>query len=171
GAAAVDLAVTKYGRQPEALTAALGLSVVFSDDKAQAGQSVYFSEYAEKRATITIYRQSIGEVNELIKTAGLRDLLGLEDVAPVHLAHEVYHHLELKGLTPGTRRFQVRTHSIGPLRLHTGLPSLSEIAADRFAAGILALAVPPRALQFITIYSRNADYAWDLLGRLKALPD
>jgi hypothetical protein len=87
-------------------------------------------------------------------------LIGLADVAPVHLAHELYHHLEGQRLIPGTKAYRVETHRLGPIRFRTTLPSLSEIAADRFASVLLDLKIPSKALQFITLYRLNPNYAW-----------
>jgi hypothetical protein len=83
---------------------------------------------------------------------------------------ELYHHLESQRLVPATASFRIHTVNLGPLHLATGLPSLSEIAADRFAASLLGLTVPPRALAFIAIHALNSNYAWALLGRLQEPP-
>ena len=109
-------------------------------------------------------------MNRLIREHLLADLLGIEDVGSLHLTHELYHHLEGQKLVPGTAGFRIQTVNLGPLHLASGLPSLSEIAADRFAASLLGLTVPPRALTFIAIHALNSNYAWTLLGRLQELP-
>lgn len=82
----------------------------------------------------------------------------------------MYHHLEGQKLVPGTAGFRIQTVNLGPLHLSSGLPTLSEIAADRFATSPLGLTVPPRALTFIALHALNGNYAWTLLGRLRELP-
>jgi hypothetical protein len=171
GREAADQAVERYGREPEAMAAALRISVVRSEGLPQAGPMVHFSEYREKPPRITLYRRSMGEANLLIQEDHLEDLLGFADVEPMHLAHELYHHLEAKKLISGASRFRLESLRLGPLRFRTGLPSLSEIAADRFAMGVLKLRVPPKATQLITIYAHNPDYAWTFLTRLQSLPE
>jgi hypothetical protein len=110
------------------------------------------------------------EANRLLRENDLAGLLGIDDLVPVHLAHELYHHLDAKHLTSGTAGFRVTTLRLGPLRLRTGLPSLCEIAADRFALSLLGLKVPPKALTFVTIHAHNPDYAWQLMERLRGFP-
>jgi hypothetical protein len=73
-------------------------------------------------------------------------------------------------LTGGTAGFRIQTFGLGPLRLSTGLPSLCEIAADRFALVVLGLKVPPKVMQFITIHRHNSEYAWHLLEELQRIP-
>jgi hypothetical protein len=171
GRDAADQAMERYGQEPEAMAAVLRISVVRSEEQSQAGPMVHFSEYREKPPQITLYRRSMAEANQLIQDHQLEGLLGFADVEPMHLAHELYHHLEAKKLISGASRFRLESFRLGPLRFRTGLPSLREIAADRFAMGVLKLRVPPKATQLITIYAHNPDYAWTFLTRLRSLPE
>jgi len=171
GQEAADQATERYGRETEAMASVLRISVVRSEDQLQAGPVVHFSEYREKPPRITLYRPSMAEANRLIQENHLEDLLGFADVEPMHLAHELYHHLEAKKLISGASRFRLESFRLGPLRFRTGLPSLSEIAADRFAVGVLKLRVPPKAAHLITIYAHNPDYARSFLNRLQNLPE
>jgi hypothetical protein len=170
GESAAHLAKKEWGRHPKQIATALNLPIIKSADPAQTGKAVLFSEYGNKPPSIILHTHSISEVNRLIQEHVLADLLGIEDVGPVHLTHELYHHLEGQKLIPGTAGFRIQTLNLGPIHLASGLPSLSEIAADRFAASLLDLTVPPRALAFITIHALNSNYAWELLGRLQELP-
>lgn len=170
GETAAAVIVPRYGRDPEAIAQALQVPVCRSDEAAMTGRAVRFSEYGNRPPSITLYTESLGATNRLIREHGLAARLGLEDVAPVYLAHELYHHLEITRLTPGTAAFRLTTHRLGPLTFRTGLPSLCEIGADRFATTVLGLRVPPKILHFIITYNRNPDYAERLLARMEALP-
>ena len=170
GAGAAETAAQRYGRDPLSMAEALRIAVSRSDDSPRARSLVHFSEYREKPPEVTLYRRSIAEANQLIQEHGLEGLLGFADVEPIHLAHELYHHLETKKLIPGASRFRLETFRLGPIRFRTGLPSLSEIAADGFALRLLGLKVPPKAVQLLTIYAHNPDYAWSFLERLRGLP-
>ena len=169
GEAAAESVTEKWGRAPEEIAAALGVPVIRSGESAQAGPSVLFSEYRDRPPSIIMYPRSLEETNELIRAHGLEELLGLADVTPVHLTHELYHHLECKKLTPGTAGFRIETARLGPLHFRTRLPSLPEIAADRFSSGLLVLRVPVKAVEFVTLFRLNPDYAWRSLARLRAL--
>jgi hypothetical protein len=114
---------------------------------------------------------TLEQANRLIAEHHLEELLGVSDVVPVHLAHELYHHLEAQKLIPGTSPFRIENVNVGPLRTDTTLPSLCEIAADRFALALLGLRVPPRALQFVTIHAHNQALAVTRLERLKSVPE
>ena len=170
GRKAAEAAVVQYGREPEKMAAALQVSVKRSDEAPRAGKAILFSEYGDRPPAITLYAPSMEEVNASILENGLADLLGVSDVSRIHLVHELYHHLDARKLTPGTAGFRVPTLTLGPIRLTTGLPSLAEIAADRFASAVLRLKVPPKAFQFITIHRYNPDYAWKLLEDIKKYP-
>lgn len=170
GQAAAELAVMRWGRDPEGVAAAVHVPITRSDEPAQTGRAVLFSEYGNRPPSIILHVHSVAEANRLIRDHALDQLLGVADVGPVHLAHELYHHLEGHRLITGTSGFRLQTGRLGPIRFRTGLPSLSEIAADRFAASLLGFRVPPRALAFITIHALNSSYAWDLVGRLQELP-
>jgi len=170
GAGAAETAAQRYGRDPLSMAEALRIAVSRSDDSPQAGSMVHFSEYREKPPEVILYRRSMAEANQLIHEHDLEGLLGFADVEPIHLAHELCHHLETKNLIPGASRFRLETFRLGPIRFRTGLPSLSEIAADGFALKLLGLKVPPKAVQLLTIYAHNPDYAWSFLERLRGLP-
>jgi hypothetical protein len=170
GRTAAEIASERWGRRPEEIAAALGVPICRSDDPAQAGRSVLFSEYGNRPPSITLHVRSIDEANQSIEAYRLGELIGVTDVGPLHLTHELYHHLEGQKLTPGTAHFRIETWRLGPFHLQTGLPSLSEIAADRFAQGLLGLEVAPKAIEFITLFRLDPDYAWRQVERLRALP-
>ena len=170
GQAAAQRVISQYGRSPEEIAHSLQVRVTRTDAAMSAGKAVLFSEYGDRPPSVTLYSRSVEEANRLIRDNGLAETLGLEDVTPVHLAHELYHHLEAKKLTERASGYRVRTLSLGPIRLSTGLPSLAEIAADRFALAVLRLKVPPRAIHFITIHHRNQEYASHLLEELQRFP-
>jgi len=170
GQSAAQQVMSQYGRVPENIASSLQVRVNRNDAAILVGKAVLFSEYGDRPPAITIYTPPVEEANRLIGVNGLAEALGLDDVAPIHLAHELYHHLEAKKLTGGTAGYRIKTLSLGPIRIRTGLPSLSEIAADRFALALLRLRVPPKAVQFITIHHHNREYAWELLEEMKRFP-
>jgi hypothetical protein len=169
GQQAADHIIAAYGNDPEAIAAKLAVSIKYNPEPARGGTVLYLSEYFRRPPTITLHMHSLSEANLVIREHGLGETLGLDDISPVHLAHELYHHLEACNLITGTGGFQIETFRIGPLRLKSKLASVEEIAADRFAMAILGIKVPPGALKFLTIYEHNIDYAWDILRKLRTL--
>jgi hypothetical protein len=91
------------------------------------GTNRYFCEYISNRKTIKIYQPSV----ELwCKENGFT----YEDGLNVILCHEYFHYLETSKLGITSRRHLVPIVKIGNFRLGTtGIPSLSEIAANAFA--------------------------------------
>jgi hypothetical protein len=170
GQQAADSIKTQFGSVPDRIASALQVKVTWSDAQLQTGKAVLFSEYGDRPPCITLYSRSIHEANDLIRDHRLSESLGVADVTPVHLTHELYHHLEAKKLTEGTRSYRIPTLNWGPIHLKTGLPSLCEIAADRFAMALLKLKVPIKAIEFLTIYQYNSEYARQLLEEMKRLP-
>lgn len=170
GQAAAAMVTSRWGREPYEIARALGVPVSCETERARAGKLVLFSEYGDRPPSITLHMATLDEANRMIEEHHLEELLGIGDVAPVHLAHELYHHLDSQKLTPGTSPFRIENLRVGPLRTETTLPSLCEIAADRFAMALLRLRVPPRALQFLTIHAYNQALAVSQLERLRSLP-
>jgi hypothetical protein len=171
GHAAAEMVTAKWGRDPEGIAACLQIPITKSEQPARTGRAVLFSEYGNRPPSIILHMHSVGEANRLIHEHNLEGMLGVADVGPVHLAHELYHHLEGRRLTPGTAGFRIQTGRLGPFRFRTSLPSLSEIAADGFGGAVLGLTTPPKALSFLTIHALNSEYAWGLLQRLRSLPE
>ena len=88
------------------------------------GKAVLFSEYGERPPAITIYMRPVEQVNRPIRDNDLNGALGLDDVAPLHLAHELYHHLEAKKPTGGAAGHRISTLRSGPIRVQTRLHPL-----------------------------------------------
>jgi hypothetical protein len=170
GRQAAEATARQYGRDPVGVAAALGVAVSEDEDEAKAGTRVHLSEYGDRPPSILLHMASLRAAREMIDREGLAPLLGLSDPVPTHLAHELYHHLDAKRLTPGTKGFRITTLRLGPLNFDSGLPSLSEISADSFAQSLLNLASHPKVLHFLIIYQYNPEFAWQLLERLRSLP-
>ena len=116
GQSAAEMVAARWGRAPEEIAAALRLPITKSSAPARTGRSVLFSEYGNRPPTVILHMHSITEANRLIRAHAFDDLLGLADVGPVYLAHELYHHLESHRITEGTAGFRILTGRLGPLR-------------------------------------------------------
>ena len=88
GQAAAQKITSQHGRSPEEIAHSLQVRVTRTDAAMSAGKAVLFSEYGDRPPAVTLYTRSIDEANRLIRDNGLAGALGLEDVTPVHLAHE-----------------------------------------------------------------------------------
>ena len=91
------------------------------------GNTRYFCDYVSGEGIITIYRKSVALWAE-------SNGLSYEDSEELILAHEMFHYLESHRFGLASRRFLVPMLQIGKLRIgKTGIPALSEIAANAFA--------------------------------------
>ncbi len=167
--AAREVAVS-YGRDPERALEALGVKLVREESDGQFGHVIPLSVYQSKPPTITLQMSTIELVRQLILENRLADNLGLSDISPIQIAHELYHHLEAQKLTEGTSGFRRDIIRLGPIRWGTGFPSLSEVAADRFAVALLETKAHPKIIQAMLIHKHNADYAWQVRDQIRDYP-
>ena len=105
-----------------------GITIRWKDMDYVVGKRRYFCEYLSGRNLLKIYTQSVAlwcECNGFSYEEGLN----------VILCHEYFHYLEWHKIGMTSRRYQVPILKIGSLKLgQTGVPSLSEIAANAFAS-------------------------------------
>lgn len=104
-----------------------GFDVQEKDIDYVLGKRRYFCEYFSEEKLIKIYRKSM----ELwCQENGYE----YEDGCNLILCHEYFHHLEWHEIGLTSRRYLVPMIKIGPIQFgKTGVPSLSEIAANSFA--------------------------------------
>lgn len=102
----------------------------------------YFCEFFPKQKELTLYKKSVllwCEANSLSYEMGTE----------VILAHEYFHYLEWQNQNPASRLCTVSMFKIGKLKIgKTGIPALSEIAANAFSNTYYAH-IKPNAVQEI----------------------
>ena len=104
-----------------------GFTIQVKDMDYVLGDRRYFCEYFSEKKLIKIYRKSM----ELWCGENGYDY---EDGCNLILCHEYFHHLEWHEIGMTSRRHQVPMIKIGRFHLgKTGIPALSEIAANAFA--------------------------------------
>jgi hypothetical protein len=157
--AARDLRARLGAAEPAALSERLGVQVVWSDNPYVFGKIVQTSTYAQRARTVTVYTGSVEEMNRFLAAQGLIPILGISDVGPVYLAHELFHHLEEDSLGRAANLVQVTNFKLGPLVRRSGIGQLSEIAADAFAQTLLGLSFAPRLLDYLTVWIHNQEAA------------
>jgi hypothetical protein len=128
----------------------LGVEVKISDQRNEIDNIVFRSEYCASPPEIVIYNPSINALQEVLVHTGLTDLLALGSLVPVHVAHELFHHLENLKQDFISQRYKVATLRIGRWRLiESGIQVLSEIGAHCFAQVLLNLSWYPAVLDEI----------------------
>ncbi len=147
---------TRHGTSdPPVIAAQLGIRVIHSEEPCTYGNLVQASTYSPRIQTITLYTRAIDEMNRFLADHDLAAPLGVPDVRPVCLAHEIFHHLEETSLGRAAGLIRVVVFRWGPLTRKSGIAQLGEIAADAFAKRLLTLPVAPRLLDYLTIWIHN----------------
>ena len=145
-----------WGSDPMNVAAHCNVPVVLSEGDAGFGSTIVHAEYRMRPLSITLYLEAIRHLDRLVSEQGARARLGIEQTAPVFLAHELYHHFDCtRGGAPLSRQNRVRLFGIGPWNWTSGLSSLSEIAAGAFAQRLLGLPFHPKLLDFLSIQTLN----------------
>ena len=168
---AEELAAEQGARDPSSIAASLGIQVELSDETARYGNILQYAEYRSRPPRIKLYRKSMEGTNRLLEDPQVSEILGLSDIAPAFLAHELFHHLDnLPNRVPAKRVRQVVTMRVGPWRLHSGLVTAQEIAAGSFAQTLLRLPFHLKLLDLLAIYAERPARAAEWVGVLTA-PD
>lgn len=104
-----------------------GVTILKKDIDYVLGNQRYFCEFMSQQNVIKIYEKSVAlwcKENDLEYEEGLNMIL----------CHEYFHYLEWNVIGQTSKRHQVYMVKIGPFHFgSTGVPSLSEIAANAFA--------------------------------------
>jgi hypothetical protein len=117
----------------------LGVDLKISEEVNEIGNIVLRSEYYAEPPRIVIYRSSIRGLEEFIKRFGLTDAVAPGLLIPIHVAHELFHHIEYLRKDPLSQRTTVTTLRFGPWRLKSGVRALSEIGAHAFVQAWFSL--------------------------------
>ncbi len=155
-----ELAREQGTRDPYVLAERLGIQVDVSDETARYGNVLQYAEYRSRPLRIKLYRKSMEGSNRLLEDSRVSEILGISDIAPAFLAHEMFHHLDnLPDRLPAKRVRQVVTMRVGPWRLRSGLVSAPEIAAGSFAQVLLGLPFHLKLLDLLAIYAESPTRA------------
>ena len=132
------------------------------------GTTVVYAEYTERPPEIRLFLPAIRALNRCLTDSELCRAMGLADVAPVFLAHELYHHLDcLRDSDRLVARHRVPLLRLGPVHWTTGLASLPEIAAGAFAQHLLGLRYHPKILDLITLFHADPRAALRMVESLQ----
>jgi hypothetical protein len=111
----------------------MGVKVEISDQKDEIGNMVIRGEYYAEPPRIVIFEQPIKVIYDLMERVGLSNLLGSDLLIPIHVLHELFHHLESLRKDRLSECYSVTTFGLGPLRLKSSVRVLTEIGAHAFA--------------------------------------
>jgi hypothetical protein len=151
------VAAEYVGRDPGELASGLGARVVYSDSQHEVAGCIVRSEYDSGKRAITVYTPSIAEIEQLLADTSIpsmltrcsgRTRLNSSSIAQIHIAHELFHHLEATQIGCTDERLPpVVFRRLGRIRI--GLRRVRgcrEIAAHMFAKELLNLPFLPNLI-------------------------
>lgn len=127
------------------------------------------AEYYSGQRTITIYRKSIAQVKAYLDRAWPGLGWTEEGIAAIHLAHELFHHLEAIRIGLINEKFpKVLTFQLGPWKTFTSVRRLREIAAHKFTMEFLKLPFLPNLIDYLILVGQGKLKEAELTNGLRA---
>jgi hypothetical protein len=151
---------------PCQIAAQLGLSIVLVSQENLICNLLIRSEYIHPK-TIKIYEKSIEQLKLAIANMGLEELFPLENVFNIHVAHEIFHHLEKTRIGVLSEKHCIEVFRLGPIRFKIRILALSEIAAHTFAKALTGVKAPPNILDYI-VKKDGLNELLDDLSKIKS---
>ena len=156
------------GVAPAVVAERNAVPVVKVNETHDYGTTVVYAEYTERPLRIRLFLPALRAFNRYLTDPELHRAIGLTDVTPVFLAHELYHHLDcLRDTDRLVARHRVPLLRLGPVRWTSGLASLPEIAAGAFAQHLLGLRYHPKILDLITLFHADRRAALRMTESLR----
>ena len=164
-----EAARREWSGEPALAAQRLGVAVEVTAASGDYGSTLLFAAYRTRPPAIVLYQPAIAWLGAQLATHNLDRALGIADPLPVFLAHELYHHLDLRRAEePAFRRYRPTIVTVGRWRWTARLPALTEIAAGSFAQALLGLDWHPRLLDLISIAAARPAAAPSLRAAVDA---
>jgi hypothetical protein len=113
--------------------------------------------------------KNIRKAEELVKNENLNLLLDGVKIEDVLIAHEMFHFIEDNNKEIYTRAAKIMLWRLGPIKYHSGLVALGEIAAMAFAKELLQLSYYPNLFDILLLYPHDKSKAKTLYDEVRAM--
>lgn len=144
--------------EPAALAKALGIVLSYPKQPQNAAR-VLFAEYCPP-GEINIFMDAIDRVSSFLEETKINSLLGNIRISDILLGHELYHVVEKKkSKSIWTQTYKINLWGIGPIRNHSKILVLSEIAAMAFSKAINKMEYSPYVLDAFLVYGYSEKQA------------
>ncbi|MFV0393040.1 MAG: hypothetical protein ACK5LC_01385 [Coprobacillaceae bacterium] len=108
-------------------------------------------ELSESTRKITLYKDSMQDMLNAIKASGIYEY-NEEEITNIHLAHELYHFYEYIDKQPTNEILDtIVRYKLGPIKLHSSITSVCEIAAHAFTKELLDLDFLPNIFDYMLL--------------------
>lgn len=150
------------------LAALLQARVLFIEKPNVLAGVVTRAEYSSGDGTITVFRQSIAQVKACLDRAWPELGWTEEGVATIHLAHELFHHLEASRIGLTNEKFpKVLTFRLGFWKTFASIRRLREIAAHKFTKELLKLPFLPNLIDYLILVGQGKLTEAELISGLR----
>jgi len=122
---------------PSEMINKLHINVILKKWEKGASNIQFYSEYADKPTTITLYENSIAEALGNAISHGNNQVTSVVAAKEIFLAHELYHHIECRDIGLASKERKVFMLKWGPFKLTSGIRALCEIGAHAFSKFLL----------------------------------
>lgn len=119
--------------------------------------------------SITLFKDNIKLVNQLIQEHQLQSMLNHVDVEELLIAHELFHFIEEHDTDIFTKNAKITLWKLGKFQYKSRLTALSEIAAMQFAKDLLALDFNPFVFDVLMLFPLNEGKANQLADEITTI--
>lgn len=145
-------------RDPAKLADKMGLTVDYPLMPQNASR-VLFAEFIEPDK-IFVYMDGVNKGKILLKEPGVREALGARfDIADLLLGHELFHRVELVQKELWTNTYRLELWRLGPVRNHSRVMVLGEIAAMAFTRALCGIPWSPYVMDAYLVYGYSPEAA------------
>ncbi|MFL0266748.1 hypothetical protein [Candidatus Clostridium radicumherbarum] len=145
----------------------LGLSVSEIEER-NSNDYILFAKFNAPNK-ISICRNNVKIAKEMVEREKISTLIDDVNIEDVLISHEMFHFLEGQDKNIYTKNEKIKLWSIGPIKYHSGVVALGEIAAMSFAKELLKLNYYPNLFDILLLYPQNEKRALELYDEIYAV--
>jgi hypothetical protein len=101
-----------------------------------------------------------------VKKENLNTLIDEVNIGDVLIAHEMFHFIEGQNQDIYTKNTKIKLWKLGPIKYHSGIVALGEIAAMSFAKELLSLTYYPNLFDILLLYPQDEKKATALYDEI-----
>lgn len=145
----------------------LGLEISEIEEK-NSNDYILFAKFNSPNK-ISICRNNVEIAKEMVERENISALIDDVNIEDVLIAHEMFHFLEGQDKNIYTKNEKIKLWNIGPIKYHSGVVALGEIAAMSFAKEMLKLTYYPNLFDVLLLYPQNENRALALYDEIYAV--
>jgi hypothetical protein len=142
----------------------LGLTIYEIEEK-NSEDYILFAKFNSPNR-LSICMNNVKTAEELVKKENLNTLIDEVNIGDVLIAHEMFHFIEGQNQDIYTKNTKIKLWKLGPIKYHSGIVALGEIAAMSFAKELLSLTYYPNLFDILLLYPQDEKKATALYDEI-----